>query len=623
MKSGKIYSFDLFETIINRIVDTPEKIFELMVSEAKKKGIIISGDFAKRRVYAEKIISKKKRNYNIFDIYSNISEKGVSTEKLIELELETEIKYAVVNKKVKNRIDQLSTNGDEVCIISDMYWPSNYLDEYLKHFEIEGYKNIFCSCDCDSNKYDGSLFKHVVKELDIHPFQLIHVGDNWRSDYIVPRILGINAQLYTIKHEYNELYLEDTSKSIGISSDDSKLICCLCDKSASRAYQLGYCLFGPILYGFSRWLEEKRQAYAQKKMFFLSRDGLIIKKAYKILYPDIETRYFYASRKALLVPMLHYYDSYKEVKKCFFASGKETNSEILDKLGINYMDYKDTIKKYCELHEPVNDSFDCLFDELKNIIDSNSIEQERLLNKYISMQGVKDDSIIVDIGWFGNMQYSLEKVLNGNKGMMKGLYLGVVPYSHRVVDGQVDAEGYLFGYGDKKNYQVVKSAIAFFEFFFTADHGTVEGYYEDDEIKPILGEAELQVTKDVDESFIHSEMQRGALRYVEDKKKFFGLEMHDFSGDKAIANIVRFINRPHFADIELIKNIVVSRSDNMERKMLVVRGVLYYCFHVKDFIYDFKQAGIKTFFLKYIFRIDIPYLDFYLFIRRLFGKGKN
>ncbi|WP_035764670.1 HAD hydrolase-like protein [Butyrivibrio sp. NC2002] len=621
MKKVQIYSFDIFETLVNRIVVHPYCIFKLMVSVAKEKKILLPDNFSDKRILAEKKARAADEYYNIFDIYSFINDISVSKEILIDLEFETELRYAFVNREMKKRLEQLRQKGEEVCIISDMYWPKEYLDKYLSYFGIVDYIDLFCSCDCKASKYDGSLFKFVLRTLKIKSSQLVHIGDNYRSDFLIPRLMGIKAHLFNQEHNYDKYYLSRKEDYIESDISDSKFICCTCDIKESREYQLGYSLFGPVLYEFANWIDGKRKQYGISKLFFLSRDGMIIKKAYDLLYPDSYTSYFYASRKALIIPTLHYYNTYAEISNCFFVSGRETNIELLDKLGVDSRILQNNENGKQDREKISNCNISDLYELFKEDINKNSIIQEKFLKDYLLKQGLTENSLIIDIGWFGNMQYSLEKIINGNRGILKGVYLGIVPYSERVVSKEIAAEGFLFGRGKEKFYQVVKSAIAFFEFFFTAEHGTVNGYSKD--LTPILGKEELLKTNEVDERYVHSELQRGAIDYVLKRKLYIDSVHREASSSIAIKNIENFLNNPRLDDISILKDIAISRSKGTVRKMVSARSFFYYCSHFKDFINDFNQAGIKTAFFKEIFKIEMPYLDYYLLMRKVLGKGKK
>ena len=75
------------------------------------------------------------------------------------------------------------------------------------------------------------------------------------------------------------------------------------DYGKNYYYQMGYRNFGILLFGFCRWLHEQNLK-ENNEIFFLARDGYIVKKAYSILYKGEKTHYLYASRRSLVLPRL-------------------------------------------------------------------------------------------------------------------------------------------------------------------------------------------------------------------------------------------------------------------------------------------------------------------------------
>ena len=68
------------------------------------------------------------------------------------------------------------------------------------------------------------------------------------------------------------------------------------------AYEFGNRYLGPFLTAFACWLEDNVQADKISRLFFLSRDGYMMKKAYEGIFPycNVECRYVYFSRKSLI-----------------------------------------------------------------------------------------------------------------------------------------------------------------------------------------------------------------------------------------------------------------------------------------------------------------------------------
>ena len=105
----------------------------------------------------------------------------------------------------------------------------------------------------------------------------------------------------------------------------------------SRPYKLGYESFGPLLFGFSKWLKENVVNEKIDKIFFLSRDGKIMKHAFDIYDGDHETDtdYFFASRRALQVPKLVEAKNIKDILGFIYFPSELTIESLLRKLGID------------------------------------------------------------------------------------------------------------------------------------------------------------------------------------------------------------------------------------------------------------------------------------------------
>lgn len=81
-----------------------------------------------------------------------------------------------------------------IIFLSDSYYPSNFLQNILlKKGIAKKDEKIFVSGEIGKTKCNGTLYKHVSNELKISFSEMFHMGDNFWSDYLVPRSLGINV----------------------------------------------------------------------------------------------------------------------------------------------------------------------------------------------------------------------------------------------------------------------------------------------------------------------------------------------------------------------------------------------------------------------------------------------
>ena len=47
--------------------------------------------------------------------------------------------------------------------------------------------------DFEKLKKDETVYSEIIKKLGIEPSEIVHVGDSWESDYLVPRKVGIRS----------------------------------------------------------------------------------------------------------------------------------------------------------------------------------------------------------------------------------------------------------------------------------------------------------------------------------------------------------------------------------------------------------------------------------------------
>ena len=172
-------------------------------------------------------------------------------------------------------------------------------------------------------------------------------------------------------------------------------------------YDFGYKYFGPFLYGFVRWLKKELKDQGYNKVFFFSRDGYMMKKAFDLVNDtDIESHYVYFSRRSLRIPLLNICNTYEESLE--FLSWKRFISikELMSYYGLNKENSDIIIPKDAERDRTVSFEelksdriFRKIFEENKEIIKDNSARQEEYLLKYTEQCGMRNRFAIVDIGW--------------------------------------------------------------------------------------------------------------------------------------------------------------------------------------------------------------------------------
>ena len=346
-------SLDMFDTLIKRNVNNPKDIFTLMELNYQNKPFNPIHHFCEKRVLAEQKARELATNEEItFDaIYEQLTDiynQEMVTD-LKKLEIQMELDVCVANHAMVDLYNYCIKHNKKIYIISDMYLPKHILSEILHKNGFHRYENLYVSSEVGVQKASGNLFKHVLKDINIKNKQLIHIGDGKKGDFIQPRLLGIRSILIPnhinhLKYYYDKkLNEEDLFTYQTISSFINNSI----ETDKSEYWKIGYETLGPLLYGFSKWLISSMQEMEIKKVFFMSRDGLFMQKAFDLMnHTNIQSKYLYASRRALIVPLLWTHPELKDVLKSMNIEKRISVENLVKKLGLNVHHYISQINKF-------------------------------------------------------------------------------------------------------------------------------------------------------------------------------------------------------------------------------------------------------------------------------------
>ena len=197
----KVVSFDIFDTLILRKCEKPSDVFNIMEQRSYQRiGVNLTG-FAKKRKQSERMARaiKKDSEITLDEIYCYMPEYStkVSREVLKEFEIETEMSECIANREMLNLYNRLIENGTKVFLISDMYLSKRDVEKILNNCGIVGYQKLYVSSDSKMTKSSGKLFGQVVTDNNLEKKNMIHIGDNPKGDFFVPKYRNnIAAILY-------------------------------------------------------------------------------------------------------------------------------------------------------------------------------------------------------------------------------------------------------------------------------------------------------------------------------------------------------------------------------------------------------------------------------------------
>lgn len=611
----QVIFFDIFDTLIKRNIPIGKDVFYLVDKEFKriyKKEI----NFYKNRQLAEKLARKycKYREVNLDEIYAYLSdfydENTIKILKLLEIKLELDL--CVRNNEIVKYYDYCIKRKKRIFIISDMYLNRDVIEKILEKNNITKYEKIYISCEERVTKWEGgALFKKVIKENNLNLLDIVHIGNDKIADFKMARKQGIEA--FLVKERFSKRYF----KCENFSKEDNFIYNCLgvfidntLDKNLPNSYKIGYEIFGPILYEYMKWLSFQINKLNLKEIYFLSRDGYILKKAFSLLNQDIKSYYFYASRQAIIVPSFVFCNTFEEIVDSYKSWPQTFSLKFLfNKLGLNCDFYKKEIVKYGLEEDSIflfkdiktNNILRALYEDIKEDIKNNSKKQYELLKKYIDENNMIGKIAIVDIGAGCSIEYAINKIINKSKWNIDlyGLYF------HTYRDFTENRKAFIDSSEKNKDFNLLlRFCYMLLEVFFSAPHGTVLGYEEkNNSIIPIFDDYEYR-NKDgiIDEEFEIKNLQQGALDFIKNIDKSIGKYIC-FKENIILTNFKNFGLTPNLEDAILWGNFRFS-SDEF-KPLAKPKDLKYYLIKPMQFFRDLKNCLWPTAFLERLFKFKL------------------
>ena len=381
------------------------------------------------------------------------------------------------------------------------------------------------------------------------------------------------------------------------------------------AYEFGNRYLGPFLTAFACWLEDNVQADKISRLFFLSRDGYMMKKAYEGIFPycNVECRYVYFSRKSLIRAAMYSCKDYKDFVELFNGRSRMSAQELL-----SYMNLSDDAKEailrdhHLDLDKDINvaalsgnDEIRSIFEQYCDEIHQNAAIQFDLVEKYLLQEHMSGRVAVVDIGWHGSMQLYLEKIVRMSDKIsaeISGYYVGI-----NTCEGVLGiTRGLLFNDQDLRNRPNVTCALGMYERLFQKPEGSTEGYTEDPDgtIRVIKGGGE---GRDPEITECVERIQKGAMDCINQNMSHKPEEYL-----KLTKPLVDFGRNPGGKYFKLFDKFYIE--DGEKNYYLPQKGLAKYS--LSELKHDLHNSPWKTGFMKKAFGLPLPYIYVYSLISK-------
>lgn len=475
-----VVTFDFFDTLFMRRVCNPRDIFTFLECD-------ICNLWNSSHLFSEirnNAIRALDINYSLDDLYQKMEEiSGLNHELLSsvrEKEIALEKRMLIPRKEVLEIFRKLIDIGKPVYIISDMYLGSDFYMDVLKQYGLKvDRENIFISSEMKLSKRQNNIWEYVTKN-HIGSKIALHIGDDLKYDIENPKKSGIET--YLTPNPWNIL-MNSSMQVLGdkiCKTYDSAIMGCVLSKLCNnpyvikgkdgifeikKNYDMGYIVFGPVILTFLLWILQQGKTDNIEKFVFMSRDGYFLQEDFQYLCQqkneNIRNCYIGISRQLAMSASIQSKEDVMEYMSMPYTGS--TKDLFEDRLGIEIIEnnqYK--IYDYVEQYE-------------KEIKESLTYLRKNYL-VYLENMKLNNQSAIVDLGYYGNNQKFLNKLIHRK---MKGYYFNanLSTKNENVNDNMMSACFQTKEDETGEQSQVYKKMI-FVESVLTAPYGMIKGINE-------------------------------------------------------------------------------------------------------------------------------------------------
>lgn len=413
----EVISFDLFDTLILRIVEQPTDVFSYIEA---KYGF---PHFSDLRIKAEKkarMLSNTGET-NLREIYEVLAMgTDINLETWMEREIEAELLMCKANPYFAEIVKELKRRNIRMIVVSDMYLEYPTILRLLTNCGYCCFDKVFVSNEYGFSKGDGKLYD-IIKEYCGNQ-KIIHIGDNLESDFVNARKAGIEAWHYpNVNESYgmkNLLFgMSRLTGSVTKGLINAYLRCGF--YQFDEYFKFGMINGGLLTCGYCDFLNKVVEEQKVDKILFLARDGYIVKRVYDAHYKQCKTEYIFFSRFCSEQILFEKYtEDYinHNIRYRYDLNRKVTLEQLLKEIDLEFLisrfsDYG--LKKEDILtRENGDEVVNLIYGEKKDICNYFRTTQHRM---YEYLKPIIEDCscvLAVDLGWFGTgglaLQYLLE-----------------------------------------------------------------------------------------------------------------------------------------------------------------------------------------------------------------------
>lgn len=553
--ASDIVSFDVFDTLLARRTVHPRDVFTVARELFNEQSpYTMSEDFHRLRFDAERDLRRRQSTrieVTLDEIYEAFGASyGYSKdfcETLKKYEIEAELMMLMRDPSTREIYDYAVAQHKKIIIISDMYLPKELIARLLRKNGIDTWHDLLVSADDQVAKFAGTSYAEIIRRYPGE--RVVHVGDNIHSDVGWSQRFGfdaihihsnIEALSFELRKADRAVYGGDRfrwtqhKETVTVSDVQFNILsgltaqyCMLPDITVAKA--VGYSFFGPLLLSFVQWLDGRARSYGADHVFFLARDGAIMRDAYNAYYgaKALHNTYMLGSRRLINYPSMHK-DLFSVNGVNQIAGGNEA-VDIRQTLRYYHIDPESEAVKRAieqvgltdvetaELGEKRERFIALLLLLEPQMLAQSKLEAKEVLRylKHIGFMRAKRP-LLCDVGWSGSMQVALGLLTDRQ---VQAAYFGICTNERSLRLGAASMGYFDARSGDPQDAAYEKmflySGLLIAETLFThPDQGTIIGLKrsKSGEYEGVEGDFE----NDAHDRSVVRTMHEAALQFIQD-----------------------------------------------------------------------------------------------------------